>query len=227
MAKRIHNKMKKALELFDPTKVYTAEEAAEIVKKVSYSKFDGSVNIAIKLNLDTTKAEQQLRGTIALPHGTGKKIRILAITDDMTRDEAKAADIDFVGASERIEEIKNGWLDFDLIITTPKFMPELSKLGKILGPRGLMPNPKTQTVTTDIKKTAAEFKKGRFEYRTDSYGNIHSVVGKVSFTNEQLSENIKSMIETIRTKRPSTVKGDFLQNVVISPSMGPAIKVKF
>ena len=127
----------------------------------------------------------------------------------------------------QIEEIKNGWLDFDLIITTPKFMPELSKLGKILGPRGLMPNPKTQTVTNDIKSTAAEFKKGRFEYRTDSYGNIHSVIGKASFSSEQLAQNIKAMIDIIKTKRPSTVKGDFLQNVVISPSMGPAIKVKF
>lgn len=227
MAKKVHKKMKNALSLFDSSKVYTPEEAAEIVKKVSYSKFDGAVNIAIKLNLDTTKAEQQLRGTISLPNGTGKKIRILAITDNMTKDEALENGIDFVGASERIEEIKNGWLDFDLIITTPKFMPELSKLGKILGPRGLMPNPKTQTVTNDIKSTAAEFKKGRFEYRTDSYGNIHSVVGKVSFPSDKLAENIHAMIEIIRTKRPSTVKGDFLQNVVISPTMGPSIKVKF
>lgn len=227
MAKHIHKKMKDALSLFDSSKIYTPEEAAEIVKKVSYSKFDGSVNIAIKLNLDTTKAEQQLRGTISLPNGTGKSIRILAITDNMTKDEALENGIDFVGASERIEEIKNGWLDFDLIITTPKFMPELSKLGKILGPRGLMPNPKTQTVTNDIKSTAAEFKKGRFEYRTDSYGNVHSVVGKVSFPSNKLAENIHAMIETIKTKRPSTVKGDFLQNVVISPTMGPSIKVKF
>ena len=227
MARHINKKMKAALALFDPTKVYDVNEAADLVKKVSYAKFDASINIAIKLNLDTTKAEQQLRGTISLPNGTGKQIRILAITDNMTKDEAKAAGIEFVGASERIEEIKNGWLDFDLIITTPKFMPELSKLGKILGPRGLMPNPKTQTVTNDIKSTAAEFKKGRFEYRTDSYGNIHSVIGKASFSSEQLAQNIKAMIDIIKTKRPSTVKGDFLQNVVISPSMGQAIKVKF
>ena len=227
MARHISKKMKAAKALYDPAKVYDVNEAAEIVKKVSYAKFDASINIAIKLNLDTTKAEQQLRGTISLPNGIGKKIRILAITDTMSKDEAKAAGIDYVGASERIEEIKNGWLDFDLIITTPKFMPELSKLGKILGPRGLMPNPKTQTVTNDIKATAIEFKKGRFEYRTDSYGNIHSVVGKASFSNEQLAQNIKAMIDIIKTKRPSTVKGDFLENVVISPSMGPAIKVKF
>ena len=227
MARHINKKMKAALALYDPAKIYDVNEAAEIVKKVSYAKFDASINIAIKLNLDTTKAEQQLRGTISLPNGIGKKIRILAITDTMTKDEAKAAGIDYIGASERIEEIKNGWLDFDLIITTPKFMPELSKLGKILGPRGLMPNPKTQTVTNDIKATATEFKKGRFEYRTDSYGNIHSVVGKASFSNEQLAQNIKAMIDIIKTKRPSTVKGDFLENVVISPSMGPAIKVKF
>ena len=227
MSKHVGKKMKAAIALYDPLKVYLADEAAGIVKKVSYAKFQGPINIAIKLNLDTTKAEQQLRGTISLPNGTGKQVRIVALADNVSKEDAKEAGIDYLGGKELIDKIKQGWLDFDLIITIPKFMPELSKLGKILGPRGLMPNPKTQTVTTDIIGTAKSFKKGRFEYRTDSYGIIHCPIGQISFTDEQLAQNIKFMIETIRTRRPSTVKGDFIQSVVVVPTMGPAVKVKF
>jgi large subunit ribosomal protein L1 len=209
----------------DQKKVYPIEEAVTLIKKISTTKFDASIDIAIKLNLDTTKPEQQLRGTIALPHYFGKKIRILVLADDVTPTQAKEAGADYFGGKDKIDEIKGGWLDFDLIVAHPKYMPELSKLGKILGPRGLMPNPKLGTVTPDVLKVIKEFKKGKMNYRTDTYGNIHMVIGKVSAETDHIVSNIKTFIEFLLSKRPSTVKGEYIQKVYVSSTMGPSIKL--
>ncbi|WP_033159953.1 50S ribosomal protein L1 [Mycoplasmoides alvi] len=217
-------KLKAVLSKFDFKKIYELTEAIDIVKGSSITKFDSSIDIAIKLNLDTTKAEQQLRGAITLPHNVGKSIRILAITDNPK--EALEAGADFAGDTDKINDIKSGWLDFDLIITMPKFMIELGKLGKILGPRGLMPNPKTGTVTTDVVATVKEFKKGKKEYRTDTFGNIHLMVGKVSTPTAQVVENCNVLLDLIKSKRPSTVKGTYIQNIALSSTMGPSVKVK-
>ena len=213
-----------SVKLIDKGKIYSANEAIELIKKMETAKFDASIDIAIKLNLDTTKADQQLRGTIALPHFFGKPIRILAIDDTLTNDDAKTLGIN-VGQTDVINDIKNGWMEFDVIITTPKFMPALSRLGKILGPKGLMPNPKLGTVTTNIKKTIDEFKKGKNQYRTDTYGNIHMKIGKVSAPTKDIVENIEALISFIKSKRPSTVKGDYIQNIAISSTMGPSLKL--
>jgi large subunit ribosomal protein L1 len=211
--------------LVDSKKLYSISEAVALAKKTSITKFDASIDIAIKLNLDTTKAEQQLRGTIALPYYFGKKTRVLILSDDITSAQAKEVEADYFGGKDKIDEIKGGWLDFDVIITTPKFMPELSKLGKILGPKGLMPNPKLGTVTPDVLKVTKEFKKGKMNYRTDTYGNIHMIVGKVSAAAEKITSNIQALLEFIQSKRPSTVKGEYIQKVCISTTMGPSIKI--
>lgn len=208
----------------DKKKIYSILEGVELIKKISQTKFDASIDIAIKLNLDTSKAEQQLRGTISLPHYYGKKVKILAITDEISNEEAKKLGIK-VGQTDAIKEIKDGQIDFDLIVTVPKFMPSLSKLGKILGPKGLMPNPKLGTVTTNILKTINEFKKGKNQYRTDTYGNIHMKIGKVSAPTNDIVENINTLISFIKAKRPATVKGDYIKNITISSTMGPSIKL--
>ena len=220
-------KFKSVKTLVDNKKIYPVEEAVALAKKTSTTKFDSSIDIVIKLNLDTTKAEQQLRGTIALPHYFGKSKRVLLISSDVTKEQAEAAGADYFGESDKIADIKNGWLDFDVIITTPKFMPELSKLGKILGPKGLMPNPKLGTVTPKPLDAVKEFKKGKMNYRTDTYGNIHMTVGKASAANEKIVENIDALVNFIKSKRPSTVKGDYIQKIYLSSTMGPSIKVAF
>ena len=208
----------------DKKKIYSAKDGVELIKKINQTKFDASIDIAIKLNLDTSKAEQQLRGTISLPHYYGKQIKILAITDEISNEEAKKLGIK-VGQTDMINEIKGGQINFDLIITVPKFMPSLSKLGKILGPKGLMPNPKLGTVTTNIVKTINEFKKGKNQYRTDTYGNVHMKIGKISAPTNDIVENIDMLISFIKSKRPATVKGDYIKNITISSTMGPSIKL--
>ncbi len=218
--------MKKKALNFDKSKSYKIEEALKIVKENSKTKFDSSIDIAIKLNLDTSKAEQQLRGTIALPNFFGKKSKILVLDDGLTDKDSKTYNVDYAGGKDLIDKISGGWMDFDLIITTPKMMPQLSKLGKVLGPRGLMPNPKIGNVTNDLKKTIAEFQKGVSQYRTDSYGNIHMLVGKASGDIKKVSENILFLINFIKSKRPSTVKGIFIQNASISSTMGPGVKLE-
>ncbi len=210
---------------FDKNKLYTVSEAVDIAIKSSKTKFISSIDIAIKLNLDTTKAEQQLRGSVALPNYFGKVSKILVIDSGLTQKDASKLGVDFAGAEDKIQEIERGWLDFDVIITTPKMMPALAKLGKMLGPKGLMPNPKNGNVTTDIEKTIIEFKKGLNQYRTDSYGNIHMLVGKTNSDPKKVAENIEFIINFIKSKRPSTVKGTFIQNISISSTMGPGIKV--
>ncbi|MDR2557853.1 MAG: 50S ribosomal protein L1 [Mycoplasmataceae bacterium] len=212
--------------LVDPKKVYPLDEAIDLVKKTSITKFDGTIELTMKLNLDTTKAEQQLRGNIALPHYFGKKVRVLVLDDNLTKEKAHEHHITLFGGSEQITKIKEGWLDFDVIVTTPKFMPELSKLGKILGPKNLMPNPKLGTVTPNPVHVAQDFLKGKYSYRTDTYGNIHVGIAKVSASEKAIKENVEAFINFIKTKRPSTIKGDLIQKIYLCSSMGPSIKVQ-
>jgi len=214
------------LEQVEKNKLYTAEEAIKLVKSTSNTKFDSSVEIAMNLNLDVKKADQQLRGAIVLPHGTGKTKRILVLAKGDQAKAATEAGADYVGDLDLITKIeKENWFEYDVIIATPEMMPALGKIGKLLGPKGLMPNPKTGTVTTDVVKAVEETKKGKVNYRTDSYGNVHSVIGKVSFTEEQLVENLTTFVETIIKIKPTTVKGSYIKNISVSSTMGPGIKI--
>ena len=207
-------------------KAYTIEEAAKLVKEVAPAKFDETVELVLKLNLDTKKADQQLRGALVLPNGTGKTKKVLVIAKGEAAKAAREAGADYVGDTDMLEKIeKENWFDFDTLIATPDMMPALGKIGKILGPKGLMPNPKTGTVTMDTKKAVEDVKKGRAEYRTDSFGNVAVVVGKVSFDEAKLVENIKAFISLIIKTRPSSVKGEYIQNVSLSSTMGPGVKI--
>ena len=207
-------------------KAYTKEEAVKLVKETSTSKFVGTVEVAVRLNLDTKKADQQLRGAIVLPHGTGKSKKVLVVARGENATKAKAAGADYVGDTDMLEKIeKENWFDFDVMIATPDMMPLLGKLGKVLGPKGLMPNPKTGTVTTDVEKAVSEVKAGRVEYRTDSFGNVHGIIGNTSFTEEQLVENLNAFVSVLLKAKPSTVKGEYVKNISIASTMGPGIKV--
>ena len=215
-----------AVKKIDKQKSYPIDEAVKLVKETSISSFDGSVEIAMRLNLDTKKADQQLRGAIVLPNGTGKTKRVLVIAKGAAAEAAKEAGADYVGDADMIEKIsKENWFEFDTMIATPDMMPLLGKIGRVLGPKGLMPNPKTGTVTMDTKKAVEDVKKGRVEYRADAYGNIHALVGKVSFDDEKLIENIKAFTNLIIKSKPITVKGEYVKNVAISSTMGPGVKV--
>ena len=207
-------------------KAYSLEEAVKLLKETKTANFDESVELVLRLNLDTKKADQQLRGATVLPNGIGKTKKVLVIARGVKATEAKEAGADYVGDVDMIEKIeKENWFDFDTMIATPDMMPALGKIGRVLGPRGLMPNPKTGTVTMDVKKAVEDVKKGRVEYRTDSYGNVAVLVGKVSFDDEKLVENIKSFVSLINKTKPSTVKGKYMLNVAIASTMGPGIKV--
>ena len=210
----------------EKNKFYTKEEAVKLVKETSTSKFDGTVEVAVRLNLDTKKADQQLRGAIVLPNGTGKTKRVLVVAKGENATKAKEAGADYVGDTDILEKIeKENWFEFDVMIATPDMMPALGKIGKVLGPKGLMPNPKTGTVTTDVAKAINDVKAGRVEYRTDSFGNVHGIIGKASFTEKQLLENLDAFMATIIKAKPSTVKGDYIKNIAITTTMGPGIKV--
>ena len=212
--------------LVEKNKLYTSEEAVKLVKETNPAKFDASVELAMRLNLDTKKADQQLRGALVLPNGTGKTKKVLVLARGAQADAAREAGADYVGDMDMIAKIEQeNWFDFDVIIATPDMMPVLGKLGKLLGPKGLMPNPKTGTVTMDTAKAVIEVKGGRVEYRTDSYGNVHVLVGKVSFTEEQLLENIKAFVSLIMKSKPSVVKGEYIKNISVSSTMGPGIKI--
>ena len=220
-------KYNEAASKIEKNKLYTKEEAVKLVKETSISKFDGSIEVAMRLNVDPKKADQQLRGAIALPKGTGKEVRVLVIAKGDNAKKAQEAGADYVGDVDMIEKIeKENWFEFDTMIATPDMMPLLGKLGKVLGPKGLMPNPKTGTVTMDVVKAIQEVKAGRVEYRTDSYGNIHGIIGKVSFSDEDLLANLDAFVTHIIKLRPATVKGDYVKNIAISSTMGPGIKVE-
>ena len=225
--KKRSKKYEEAFSKIEKGKVYSKEEAVKLVKETSISKFDGSVEVAMRLNLDTKKADQQLRGAIVLPKGTGKNIRVLVIAKGENAEKAKNAGADYVGDVDMIEKIeKENWFDFDTMIATPDMMPLLGKIGRVLGPKGLMPNPKTGTVTMDVEKAVNEVKAGRVEYRTDSFGNIHGIIGKVSFSEEDLLANLDAFVAAILKVKPATVKGDYVKNISISSTMGPGIKVE-
>ena len=214
------------LEKLDKNKAYSVEEAVKLVKETSNAKFDSTIEVAMNLNLDTKKNDQQLRGAVVLPNGTGKTKRILVLAKGDQAKAAKEAGADFVGDLDMIQKIeKESWFDYDVIIATPEMMPMLGKIGKILGPKGLMPNPKTGTVTMDVAKAVSDTKKGKVEYRTDSYGNIHGIVGKVSFDTDKLVENLNAFVNNILKIKPATVKGNYVKNISISSTMGPGIKI--
>lgn len=224
MAKR-GKKYLEALKLVDRTKRYPIGEAIELVKKTSFAKFDATVEVAFRLNIDPRKAEQNLRGTVSLPHGTGKVVRVLVITKGDKVKAALDAGADYAGDTEYLEKIKGGWFEFDVVIASPDMMGELGKLGRLLGPKGLMPNPKTGTVTTEVDRVVKEFKAGKVEYRTDKVGNIHVPVGKVSFEDQSLIENVQAVYRQLLRVKPSTVKGVYMPNITVAASMGPGIKV--
>lgn len=212
--------------LVDKSKLYTKEEAVELVKKTASTKFDSSIELALRLNLDPRKTDQQLRGAFVLPHGTGKNKRVLVLAKGEQATAAREAGADYVGDADLIEKIeKENWFEFDVMIATPEMMPALGKIGRVLGPKGLMPNPKTGTVTTDVKTAVDEVKKGRIEYRTDSYGNVHVIIGKASFESEKLVENLKAFVTMIARTKPSAVKGKYIKNISISTTMGPGVKI--
>lgn len=224
--KKKSKKYTEALSKIEKGKLYPLEEAVKLVKETSVSTFDGTVEIAVRLNLDTKKNDQQLRGAIVLPHGTGKTKKVLVLAKGDAAKAATDAGADYVGDVDMITKIeKENWFDFDVIIATPEMMPMLGKLGRVLGPKGLMPNPKTGTVTVDTKKAVEDVKKGRVEYRTDTYGNVQVIVGKVSFDEKALMENIKAFVALILKSKPATVKGTYVKNISISSTMGPGIKV--
>ena len=214
-----------AAQLVDRNMLYNVDEAITLARKASYAKFNASVELSFRLNVDPRHADQQIRGAVVLPHGTGRTQRVLVITQGAKEKEALDAGADFVGNKEILEKIKGGWFDFDVIVATPDMMAELGKLGKLLGPKGLMPNPKTGTVTMDVTKAIKEKKKGKVEYRVDKEGNIGVLVGKLSFTDEQIRENMKTIYDLILRARPAAVKGIYMKNLVLSTTMGPGIKL--
>ncbi len=219
-------KYQAALALIEAKKVYALEEACELVKKTTTVKFDSTIDVSFRLNVDPRQADQQIRGTLVLPHGNGKTKRVLAITNKV--DEAKNAGADFVGGKEMLDKIKNeNWFDYDIIVATPDMMGELGKMGRVLGPKGLMPNPKTGTVAVDIAKAITEIKGGKVEYRVDKEGNLHLTVGRSSFDTEKLIENLTVVCDTLMKVRPSAVKGVYVKNVVLHTTMGPAINFTF
>ena len=214
------------VETVDKKKAYSVEEAVKLVKSTTSAKFDETVEIAMNMNLDTRKADQQLRGAVVLPNGTGKSQTVLVLAKGDQAKAAKEAGADFVGDVDMIEKIeKENWFSYDVIIATPEMMPMLGKIGKLLGPKGLMPNPKTGTVTMDVKKAVEDTKKGKVEYRTDSFGNIHGIIGKASFDEVKLAENLRAFVNTILRLKPASVKGSYVKNISISSTMGPGVKI--
>lgn len=214
-----------AAALIENGKLYSAEEAIELVKKTSNVKFDASVDVAFNLGLDVRQADQQLRGAVVLPHGTGKTKKVLVVAEGEKAQEAKDAGADIVAGKEILEDIKKGWLDFEVMIATPNMMAELGKLGRILGPKGLMPNPKTGTVTMDIAKAVKDAKAGKVEYRADKQGMIHCPVGKIEFSEEDLLKNYATLADAVLRAKPASAKGTFVKSVYLSTTMGPGIKL--
>lgn len=217
------------LSLIEPNKLYSLNEAVSLVKKLTTAKFDETINLSVKLGVDPKHADQQVRGTVVLPNGTGKEKKVLVFAEGEKAQEAREAGADYVGGEDLVKQIEGGWLDFDVAIATPDIMGTLkipSRLGKILGPRGLMPNPKAGTVTQDIFKTVKEYKAGRVEFRTDRYGIIHMPIGKASFSEDALLKNLITALYTILKLKPASVKGQYFRSVYLSPSMGPSVPIE-
>jgi large subunit ribosomal protein L1 len=222
---RISKKRKEVLSKVDLTKTYALAEACNLVKEISTSKFDASVDVCVRLGVDPRKANQMVRGTVALPHGTGKDVRVLVLCTPDKEEEAKAAGADYVGLDEYIDKIKAGWTDIDVIVTMPSCMGKVGALGRVLGPRGLMPNPKTGTVTMDVGRAVEEVKAGKIDFKVDKYGIVHSAIGKVSFTDEKIRENANELLQTLIKMKPSAAKGNYIRSIYLSSTMSPSIQI--
>jgi large subunit ribosomal protein L1 len=222
---RLTKKRKEALAKVDRTKLYSVEEASALVKEISNSKFDASVDLAVRLGVDPRKANQMVRGVVSLPHGTGKDLKVLALVTPDKEADAKEAGADYVGLDEYLDKIKGGWTDVDVIITMPSVMGKLGPLGRILGPRGLMPNPKTGTVTMDVKKAVSEVKAGKIDFKVDKTGIVHAAVGKVSFTADKLAGNINELISTLIKLKPTSAKGTYVKSIYVSSTMSPSLAI--
>lgn len=222
---KLTKKQKEAIAKFDGSKVYSLEEAVSIVKKITFTKFDASVDIDVRLGVDPRKANQMVRGSVTLPHGTGKTVRVLVLCTPDKEEEAKAAGADYYGLDEYITKIKGGWTDVDVIITMPNCMPKIGALGRILGPRGLMPNPKTGTVTMEVGKAVQEAKAGKIDFKVDKFGIIHTAVAKCSFDDQKIVENAREVLQMIMKLKPSAAKGTYVKSIAISSTMSPGVKV--
>tara|TARA_Y100000589_G_scaffold320020_1_gene349336 strand:+ start:2777 stop:3469 length:693 start_codon:yes stop_codon:yes gene_type:complete len=222
---RLSKNMKAALSKYDHDKLYAIEEAAKIVKDISFEKFDASVDLSVRLGVDPRKANQMVRGTVALPHGIGKTVKVLVLCTPDKEQEAKDAGADYVGLDEYIEKIKGGWTDVDVIITMPAVMGKVGALGRILGPRGLMPNPKSGTVTMEVGKAVKEVKAGKIDFKVDKYGIINSTIGRVSFDADKIKDNAQELLQTIIKLKPAAAKGTYIKSVTLSTTMSPGVKV--
>jgi large subunit ribosomal protein L1 len=223
---RLTKNMKEALTKFDLEKEHNLDEAAKIVKDITFTKFDASVDVSVRLGVDPRKAEQMVRGTVALPNGVGKDVKVLVLCTPDKQAEAEEAGADFVGLDEYIEKIKGGWTDIDVIITMPSVMGKVGALGRVLGPRGLMPNPKSGTVTMDIKKAVTEIKAGKIDFKVDKFGIIHTTVGRASFDADKLAENATELLQTIMKLKPTSAKGTYVKSICLSSTMSPGVKVE-
>lgn len=224
--KKHGKKYVEAVSKLDRNKLYDLETGVKLAKETSVTKFDSTIEVAINLNIDAKKSDQNLRGSFVLPNGTGKTKKVLVIAKGDAAAKAKEAGADYVGDKDMIDKIANeNWFDFDVIVATPDMMPELGKIGKVLGPKGLMPNPKTGTVTTDVVKAITDINKGMVSYKNDSYGNIHAIIGKASFDEKKLAENLSYVVTTVAKSKPSSVKGAFINSITITSTMGPGIKL--
>ncbi len=222
---KLSKKRKEALAKYDKTAVYSLADAIEVVKQITNTKFDSSLDIDVRLGVDPRKANQMVRGVVALPHGTGKTVRVLALCTPDKEEEAKAAGADYAGLDEYIQKIREGWTDIDVIITMPSVMPKIGALGKILGPRGLMPNPKAGTVTMEVGKAVSDVKAGKIDFKVDKFGIIHTSVAKVSFESNKISENAKELMQTIIKLKPTAAKGTYVKSIYLSSTMSPGVQV--
>lgn len=223
---KLTKKKKEALAKFDKEKIYPISEAVNIIKDITFTKFDASVDLDIRLGVDPRKANQMVRGTVSLPHGTGKTVRVLVLCGPEKEEEAKAAGADYVGLDDYIQKIKGGWTDIDVVITTPNVMGKVGPLGRVLGPRGLMPNPKSGTVTMDIGKAVTDVKAGKIDFKVDKSGIVHAAVAKVSFEPEQIAENAKELVNTIVKLKPAASKGTYIKSIYMSSTMSPGVQIE-
>ena len=222
---RLTKKQKEARAKVDKNKIYSLEEASTLLKEITYTKFDASVDIAVRLGVDPRKANQMVRGVVSLPHGTGKDMKVLALVTPDKEQEAKDAGADYVGLDEYLEKIKNGWTDVDVIVTMPAIMGKLGPLGRVLGPRGLMPNPKTGTVTMDVAKAVAEVKAGKIDFKVDKTGIVHAPIGKASFSADKLKDNTNELLTTLMKLKPTAAKGVYMKSIYMSSTMSPSISI--